>query len=246
MSHSMGSTGVGGMSADMTTRCSGSVRRVSGGQPVTNETPSDQDSRPTQDARRRIGIFGGTFDPPHLGHLVVAEHLRDELLLDEVRFVVANDPWQKSGTQIVTSAVDRLALVNVAVGLPARGLVASDVELMAGGPSYTIDTLQTLRAAEPDVDWSVIVGADAAAGLDTWHRSEELRDLAEVIVVNRPGSATATAPSGWRAVSVEVPPIAISSTMIRNRVADGSSIRFLTPDPVITLIQELGIYRQGS
>lgn len=246
MSHSMGSTGVGGMSADMTTRCSGSVRRVSGDRLVINETPSDQGSRPTQQPRRQVGIFGGTFDPPHLGHLVVAEHLRDELLLDEVRFVVANDPWQKSGTQIVTSAADRLAMVKVAVGTPNRGLVASDVELMAGGPSYTIDTLRTFRAAEPDVDWSVIVGADAAEGLDTWHRASELRDLADIIVVNRPGSAKANAPAGWRARSVEVPPIAISSTAIRSRVADGSSIRFLTPDDVITLIEELGIYRQGS
>jgi nicotinate-nucleotide adenylyltransferase len=196
---------------------------------------------------RRIGLFGGTFDPPHMGHLVVAEQVRDDLHLDEVRLVVANEPWQKRGLRTITSVDRRLAMSQAALGR-APGLSVSDVEVRIGGPSFTSKTLSRLASEEPDAEWLVIVGSDAAAGLESWHDSVSLRD-AVFVVVDRPGSATAAAraaesvPPGFRSFDVAVPAIEISSTSIRQRIADGRSVRFQTPDQVIALVEGWGLYR---
>lgn len=205
---------------------------------------------------RSIGIFGGTFDPPHIGHLIAAERVREQLGLDEVRLVVANDPWQKEGLRAITPAEHRVALVGAALESSATnepqgtGLAVSRVELDAGGPSFTIDTLATFRDAEPTAEWFIIVGADAAAGLDSWHRAEELRQQSRIVVVNRPdphgSDDPGSAPKGWQYENVSIPAIEISSTELRDRVRLGQSIRFLTRDPVIALIEQLGIYRQDS
>ncbi len=203
---------------------------------------------------RRIGLFGGTFDPPHLGHLVVADQVRSEMGLDECWLVVANDPWQKSGTRNVTQAATRLALVRAALGDPALdgsvgGLHASDVELEEDGPSYTIDTLATLQARHENVEWFVVVGQDAASRLDTWDRADELKKVANFVVVNRPGSPAGSGAGmsdGWHIEHVVVPPLDISSTDLRARFAAGRSVRFLVPDAVIDLVDELGIYRPQS
>ncbi len=205
---------------------------------------------------RSIGIFGGTFDPPHIGHLIAAERVREQMGLDEVRLVVANDPWQKDGLRVITRAEDRVALVVAALESSEAtepqgvGLTVSRVELDAGGPSFTIDTLQTFRDSEPDAEWFIVVGADAAMGLDSWHRAEELRQQAKIVVVNRPDPRNAdnpgSAPEGWQQANVSIPAIEISSTELRERVRSNQSIRFLTPDPVIALIEQLGIYRQDS
>ena len=125
----------------------------------------------------RLGIFGGTFDPPHVGHLVTAVNARHELGLDRVLLVVSNVPWQKVGTREISPAEARLAMVDVAVA-DVEGLEASRLELDAGGPSYTADTLATLLAEDPQRELFVILGEDAAAGLLTWERWEEVRDLA--------------------------------------------------------------------
>ncbi len=193
-------------------------------------------------SRRRIGLFGGTFDPPHLGHLVAAESVRDGLGLDEVRFVVANEPWQKTHDRAITPAERRVALVEAALD-GVDGLAVSDVELAIGGPSYTVVTLAALSADEPDIDWVIVVGADAAAGLDTWHDAATLAEMAEVAVVNRPGD-DGRPPAGWRWRSVAMPPIGISSTDIRDRVARGRSIRFLVPAGVERLVADWSLYRR--
>ncbi len=198
---------------------------------------------------RRIGLFGGTFDPPHIGHFIVAERVREALDLDEVRLVVANKPWQKISDRIITDASTRVEMVRSAlVGHPK--LVASAVELEIGGPSYTMATLEYLHEHEPDVEWLVIVGADAAAGLDTWHRAAELAAMVEIIVVDRPSGVgqcveyAAEVPRGWRSKVVDVPLIEVSSTDLRARVSDGSSIHFLTPEPVVALIEKSQLYRR--
>jgi len=192
---------------------------------------------------KRVGLLGGTFDPPHLGHLVVAVETLEQADLDEVRLVVANDPWQKAD-RAVTPAADRLRLVELAVA-ELDGVVASDVEIRRGGATYTIDTLEHSAAEEPGVEWSVIVGADAAAGLETWHRAEELRDLASFVVVNR-GDDDRDVPPGWRSTRVEIPGIDVSSTLLRERLATGRSVRLLTPDAVITEIERRGLYLRIS
>ncbi len=200
---------------------------------------------------RRIGLFGGTFDPPHIGHLILAETVRDELGLDEIRFVVANDPWQKTSNRFISEAGLRLEMVRAALD-GVDGMTASGVEIELGGPSYSVVTLEHLRHDEPDVSWLLIVGADAAAGLDTWHRSDELAAQVDVVVVNRPslgveldggGRDEPAVPPGWRWQSVDIPMIGVSSTDLRARVADGRSIRFLTPARVALIIERSQLYR---
>ena len=135
---------------------------------------------------RRVGVLGGTFDPPHLGHLIVADQVLSALSLDEVVLVPANQPWQKIGHRSITEAKRRLTMTEEAVG-DAAGLSVSPIELELGGPSYTSVTLTALAEQQPGTEWSVIVGADAAAGLDTWHDTDRLREQATIVVVNRPG-----------------------------------------------------------
>ncbi len=194
----------------------------------------------------RLGILGGTFDPVHVGHLVAAVNARHDLALDRVLLVVANEPWQKLGSRPVTPAVDRLALVRAAVD-GIDGLEASSIEIERGGHSYTADTVAELDALMPGVQQHLIVGADAAAGLETWERVEEVRSKVVLVVVNRPGTTIdATAPGspleGWDVRMVEVPALEISSTELRDRVAAGRPLDFLIPAPAIRVIRERGLY----
>lgn len=198
----------------------------------------------TTNGRTRMGLLGGTFDPPHLGHLIAADQVRHVLALDEVVLVPANQPWQKAGTRAITSAERRLAMTIAAVG-DTPGLSVSDIELRLGGPSYTSVTIEALSTERPDVEWLVIVGADAALRLDTWHDVEKLRKQTTVVVVNRPGSDFHP-PTGWRWELVEIPSMSVSGTSVRRRVSSGASIRFLTPDPVIEQIERWNLYRDGA
>ena len=134
----------------------------------------------------RIGIFGGTFDPPHVGHLAAAVNVRHSLGLDLVLLVVANVPWQKVGERPVSPAADRLELVRLAVG-DVEGLEVDDREIRRGGDSYTADTVAELLEEDPSSEVFVIVGSDAAAGLPTWERIDEVRARSVIVVVDRPG-----------------------------------------------------------
>lgn len=198
---------------------------------------------------RRIGLLGGTFDPPHVGHLVVADQVLDQLGLDEVRLVVNNRPWQKVGRRVITAADRRYEMVATAVA-GAPGLIASDIEMRLGGPSYTMVTIEALTETEPDVEWLVIVGADAAAGLDTWHRAEDLRATQRFVVVNRggvnDGKIADSVPDGWRYEAVEIPALDVSSSELRELVAVGRSVRHLVPDAVVQLLDAWGLYRSDS
>ncbi|MGH9245131.1 MAG: nicotinate-nucleotide adenylyltransferase [Acidimicrobiales bacterium] len=190
----------------------------------------------------RLGVFGGTFDPPHVGHLVVAVNARWELQLDQVVLVVANDPWQKTNSRDVSSPEDRLAMTRAAVG-DVEGLEVSDLEIRRGGVSYTADTLAELRAEDPDRDLFLIVGSDAAAGLPTWERVDEVRVLATIVVVIRPGATNGTPPHGWDWIQVETPRLEVSSTELRARVATRRPLDYLLTPPVIACIEAQGLYR---
>lgn len=192
-------------------------------------------------ALRRIGVLGGTFDPPHVGHLVTALDVAHLLELDVVLMVVANEPWQKVGLRRVSDPGHRLAMVQVAVA-DVEGVEASDLELRRGGPSYSVDTMAELAEQHPGAELLLIVGADAAAELHTWHRPDDLAQLCELVVVDRPGTRTQL-PAGFRGRCVEVPRLEVSSTDLRARVLDGRPLRFLVPDGVISLVHELGLYR---
>jgi nicotinate-nucleotide adenylyltransferase len=189
----------------------------------------------------RLGIFGGTFDPPHVGHLVTAVNVRHDLGLDRVLLVVNDQPWQKLGIRDITRADDRYAMVEAAVGR-VEGLEASRVEIDRGGMSYTADTLAILLEEDPGRELFVILGSDAAAGLPTWERADEVRSLATIVVVERPGAREAEPPPGWSWVRVEVPRLEVSSTDLRARVAEGRPLDYLLTPDVITTVEARGLY----
>ncbi len=192
---------------------------------------------------RRIGIFGGTFDPIHVGHLVAAVNARQALGLDRVVLMVSNVPWQKAGTRAVSTAEDRLAMVEAAVG-GVPGLEAGRLEIDRGGESYTADTLAQLHAESPGDALFLIVGWDVAGELDTWERSDELRRLATLVVVNRPGVVRPRRldEEGWRVEEVPVPNLEISSTDLRARARDGRPLDYLIPRAAIRCIRDRGLY----
>jgi len=208
----------------------------------------------------RIGLFGGTFDPPHIGHLVVATHVRALAGLDHTVLVVAGDPWQKSGTRRVTPARHRLEMVRLAAD-PYPGLVVDDCEVRRSGPTYTIDTVRHLmsegtrvgeRGAPPGeggddgvVAVSLIVGSDAAAGLETWHRAAELRKLVDLIVVERPGHRVEV-PPGWSFTALTVPQLDVSSSDLRLRLAEGLPVEVLVPPSVVTYMRTVGLYSMNG
>lgn len=194
---------------------------------------------------RRLGIFGGTFDPPHIGHLVTAVNVRHELDLDQVLLVVSGQPWQKVGTRPITPAEDRLALVEAAVG-DVEGLEASRIEIDRPGMSYTADTLAELAAREPASQLFVILGSDAAAGLPSWERADEVRRAATIVVVERLGIREVEPAPGWSWVRVEVPRLEVSSTDLRARVVDGRPLDYLLSPEVIDVIEARQLYRDRA
>jgi nicotinate-nucleotide adenylyltransferase len=194
-------------------------------------------------AGRRRGVFGGTFDPIHIGHLVAAVNARHAASLDEVLMVVANEPWQKADRE-VTPARLRLALVEAAVA-GVDGLVASDLEIRRGGVSYTADTLEALVEADPTADLFLVVGADVATGLASWSRVDVVAELATLVVVNRPGVARPEVDGRFRALHVEVPALDISSSDLRARARDGRPLDFLMPAGAIARARQLGLYAGG-
>jgi nicotinate-nucleotide adenylyltransferase len=190
----------------------------------------------------RLGVFGGTFDPPHVGHLVLAVNARYELALDRLLLVVANDPWQKTSLRPVSSADDRLALVEAAVA-DVDGLEASALETQRGGTSFTADTLGALRDEDSSRELFLVVGSDAAAGLPTWERIDEVRRQATIVVAARPGSEDGQPPPGWDWQRIETPRLEVSSTDLRARIAEGRPLDYLLTPPVIACINQRRLYR---
>lgn len=191
-------------------------------------------------AALRLGVFGGTFDPVHVGHVVAAVEARRVLGLDRVLLVVAGDPWQKRG-QVVASAADRLAVVEAAVA-GIDGLEASDIEVARPGPTYTLDTIEAL--AGPGRELFLVVGADVVAGLATWRGTDRLARLATLAVVDRAGTAEVDAPPPpWRCRRVPIPRLEISSTDLRRRAAQGWPLDGFVPPGGCRVISERRLYR---
>ena len=175
-----------------------------------------------------IGLFGGSFDPVHHGHLIVARVAAESLGLDELRFLPAREQPFKQGRHGAPAA-DRAVMLELAIaGSP--GFAIERTELDRPGPSYTVDTLEALRAREPAANWTLLLGADAAAELGAWHRAGELPRMARIIVFGRPGAPIPASP--LIAGSVAVPAVDISATEIRRRVRTGLPIRYWVPDAV--------------
>jgi nicotinate-nucleotide adenylyltransferase len=189
-----------------------------------------------------VGLFGGSFDPIHHGHLLVAQAAAETLGLGEIRFVPAREQPFKAGDH-AASAEDRAAMVERAVE-GAAGMRLERIELDRVGPSYTVDTLRALHAREPGTSFVLLVGSDAATGLPRWHEAPEVGRLARIVAFGRAGDTGGALPPGIELISV--PAVEISSTAIRERVRRGQSIRYWVPDAVAEFIAARGLYRDGA
>ncbi len=200
----------------------------------------------------RLGIFGGTFDPVHLGHLILAESCREAARLDEVWFVPAATPPHKQGRPL-SDATRRIEMLELAIaGHPQFKVCRLEIE--RGGVSYTVETLRQIRALVPEAELFLLLGADSLEELHTWREAEVICELALPLVVRRPNHAprihesllSRIGPARWeqiRAHMVDMPLIELSSTEIRHRVAQGKSIRYRVPRAVEEYIRTHGLYR---
>jgi nicotinate-nucleotide adenylyltransferase len=187
---------------------------------------------------RAIGLFGGSFDPIHHGHLHAGQVAAEALGLDQLRYVPARQQPFKQGRH-AAPADDRAAMLELAVaGTPK--LAVERVELDRPGPSYTVDTLRALRAREPEAAFTLLLGSDAAAELEAWHEAGALPGLARIVVFARAGAPVPA--SGLISDRVEVPAVEISATEIRRRVRAGQSIRFWVPDAVAEYVARHRLY----
>jgi nicotinate-nucleotide adenylyltransferase len=185
-----------------------------------------------------IGLFGGSFDPVHHGHLIVARVAAETLGLAELRFVPAREQPFKGGRH-GASAEHRAAMLELAVaGEPGFGVERA--ELARPAPSYTVDTLRALRAREPGRPLTLLLGADAAAELGAWHLAAELPGLARIVVFARPGSPVPASP--LVSLAIEVPAIDISATAVRRRAREGRSLRYWVPDAVSEYVTRHRLY----
>ncbi|HVZ41141.1 MAG TPA: nicotinate-nucleotide adenylyltransferase [Candidatus Kapabacteria bacterium] len=194
-------------------------------------------------AARSIGLFGGTFDPVHLGHLLLAECAAEVLALDLMLFMPAYIPPHKRNGRAITPAEHRLEMLLRAVQGNPRFAVSTH-EIDAGGASYTVETLKWMRAAYANLEPVLLIGGDSARDFHTWYRPDEIARLARLVVVARSGAELpAELIPGVALERVDAPLVDISSTDIRERFADGRSVRYRLPDSVIDYINQHGIYR---
>jgi len=199
----------------------------------------------------RLGLFGGTFDPIHLGHLILAEQCREAVGLDRVWFIVAGEPPHKRGLAR-TSVAHRLEMARLAVaGHPA--FEVSDVEAVRPGPHYSVETLEEVNRLRPEDDLFFLIGADSLVDLPTWREPDRIARLATIVVVNRPGVEEVGArplpdfgPDSRPLQFVTIPPIGVASHDLRGRLAEGRSVRYMVPRAVEAYIDAHGLYRPAS
>lgn len=189
----------------------------------------------------RLGLFGGTFDPPHVGHLLAATDALEQLPLDRVLFVPAGAQPFKTGA-VVASGHQRLEMLRLMVGGDARFGVET-LEIERHGLSFTVDTVRTVRAREPRAELFLLIGEDLAAQFATWREPERIREMAEVVVLHRPGIAPAAGEERWPLRRISTRRVDVSSTEIRARVAEGRSVRGFVTDAVADYIESAALYR---
>ncbi|AMV35929.1 nicotinate-nucleotide adenylyltransferase [Planctomyces sp. SH-PL62] len=197
----------------------------------------------------RLGVYGGTFDPIHLGHLILAEQCREACRLDRVWFVVANEPPHKRGAK--RSAVHhRIEMTRLAIA-GNDAFEVSEIEATRPGPSYSVDTLAQIREERPEDELFFLIGGDSLVDLPTWRQPDQIAATATIVVANRPGSdvepppASLFGPDARPLQFVSIPPIGIASQGLRSRLAEGRSIRYQTPRAVEAYIEAHKLYREA-
>lgn len=195
-------------------------------------------------AARTVGIFGGSFNPPHVAHLAVAEAARDQAGLDQVLWIPAATPPHKQG-RAMTEAYHRLAMTRRVVA-DNEAFEVSDWEIEQGGVSYTIDTIRAFQGEQPGVDFYLILGGDSLAQFASWREPEEILRRVSLIVYPRPGADLADVDPAVmaRATVLDRPLLDPSSTVIRRLLRSGRSARYLVPDSVLAYIAEHGLYSE--
>jgi nicotinate-nucleotide adenylyltransferase len=190
---------------------------------------------------RRVGLFGGSFDPVHNAHVALAHAALEGLQLDEVRWIPAGQPWQKA--RAMTPAEDRVAMVREAIAHEPR-FVLDRIEVDRQGPSFTLDTVRALAAARPGTHWVLLIGQDQYSGLHTWRDWKHLLSLVELAVANRPGDTRSPHPEvqAHPHRMVPLPMLDISSTAIRSYVAAGRDYSQLVPPGVARYIELHRLY----
>ncbi len=184
-----------------------------------------------------MGILGGTFDPPHMGHLIVANEVAEALMLDEVRLMPNHIPPHKK-LNVKVTAENRLEMVMLAVESNPR-LKPEPFEIGQEGTSYTYETIKALREREPDVEFYFIIGADMIEYLPKWHKVDELAQLIQFVGVKRPEYNEETE---YPVLLVDIPQIDLSSSLIREKLKSGKSIKYLVPEKVEKYIEENTLY----
>lgn len=188
--------------------------------------------------KRKIGILGGTFNPPHMGHLIIAEQVRNQLDLETILFLPSAEPPHKEGKKTI-DAHHRAAMLEAAVR-DNDDFSIEEAELKRGGKSYTYDTIVELKEANPDVEYYFIIGADMVEDLKNWYKIDELIQIVQFVAVNRPFYSLETP---YPVIGVDVPNIDISSTLIRHKVKNDCTIRYLVPQEVADYIESKGLYK---
>lgn len=191
--------------------------------------------------KKRVGILGGTFNPPHIGHLIIADQVCHQLGLEKVYFMPsANPPHQDEKKAI--DANHRLRMVELAIEDNANFAIEK-AEIERGGKSYTYDTLVKLKEDHPDTEYYFIIGGDMVEYLPKWHRIDELAQLVEFVGVNRPGYPIA---SPYSIIWVDVPSIDVSSTSLRKNLKNNCSVNYLIPEKTLSYIRDEGLYQGGK
>ena len=196
----------------------------------------------------KVGIFGGTFDPVHHGHMIIAEQVMAELGLARVMFVPGGIPPHKEASSVRASAEDRFEMVEAAVA--ANGRFSVDrVEVDAGRPMHSVDTVRILKERSPEDDWYFVTGADEVSNLLTWKQPDRLLEEVVMVAATRPGydlskleHLEANLRNFDRIFPVECTRVDISATGIRRRILQGKSVRYLVPEPVYGIIEDRGLY----
>ena len=200
----------------------------------------------------KIGVYGGTFDPVHFGHLILAETCREICNLDAVWFMPAAVPPHKLN-ETITPARQRIEMLKFAIAGNSRFRI-STLELDRKGPSFTVDTLTQMKKEIPDAELFLLIGADSLDDFPTWREPLQILNLATVVAVNRGRHSTDIEPfraalgdeAAQQVLQVQMPAVDFSSTDLRARAAAGRSIRYLTPQPVAMYLQQQGLYRDAQ